>query len=92
MYHLPGTTPEARSVEEAFGGRPIADTLHFGAVGTPASPTRISIAPRERKVDFVMLGCPHNSIEQVWLIASLLEGRRAYPRYRALGTHAAGLA
>jgi hypothetical protein len=23
-----------------------------------------------------MLGCPHNSIEQVWLIASLLEGRK----------------
>ena len=26
-----------------------------------------------------MLGCPHNSIEQVWLIASLLEGRRINP-------------
>jgi len=26
-----------------------------------------------------MLGCPHNSIEQVWLIASLVEGRRLNP-------------
>jgi predicted aconitase len=23
-----------------------------------------------------MLGCPHNSIDQVWLIASLLDGRK----------------
>jgi predicted aconitase len=27
-------------------------------------------------VDFVMLGCPHNSAEQMWRVAELLEGRR----------------
>jgi predicted aconitase len=27
----------------------------------------------------VMLGCPHNSIEQIWNVASLLEGRRVSP-------------
>ena len=26
-----------------------------------------------------MLGCPHNAIEQVWLIASLLDGRKISP-------------
>ena len=26
-----------------------------------------------------MLGCPHNSIDQVWAIAALLDGRRSAP-------------
>jgi len=75
MYHLPGTTPEAASVEEAFGGRTIADTLRYGVAERRRAYENLNCA-RERKIDFVMLGCPHNSIDQVWLIASLLEGRR----------------
>jgi predicted aconitase len=75
MYHLPGTTPEATSVEQVFGGRAIADTLRYGDAERRRAYENLNCA-RERKVDFVMLGCPHNSIDQVWLIASLLEGRR----------------
>jgi len=75
MYHLPGTTPEAATVEEAFGERKIADTLRYSAAERRRAYENLNCA-RERKIDFVMLGCPHNSIDQVWLIASLLEGRR----------------
>ncbi len=75
MYHLPGTTPEAASVEQAFNGHPVADTLRYGAAERRRAYENLNCA-RERKIDFVMLGCPHNSIDQVWLIASLLEGRR----------------
>jgi predicted aconitase len=78
MYHLPGTTPEATSVEQVFGGRAIADTLRYGDAERRRAYENLNCA-RERKVDFVMLGCPHNSIDQVWLIASLLEGRRINP-------------
>jgi predicted aconitase len=78
MYHLPGTTPEATSVEQVFGGRAIADTLRYGNAERRRAYENLNCA-RERKVDFVMLGCPHNSIDQVWLIASLLEGRRINP-------------
>jgi predicted aconitase len=78
MYHLPGTTPEAGSVEEAFGGHRITDTLRYGPTERRRAYDNLNCA-RERKIDFVMLGCPHNSIEQVWLIASLLEGRRIHP-------------
>jgi len=78
MYHLPGTTPEAATVEEAFRGRKIAHTLRYGAAERRRAYENLNCA-RERKIDFVMLGCPHNSIDQVWLIASLLEGRRINP-------------
>jgi predicted aconitase len=75
MYHLPGTTPEARSLDEAFAGRPIAATLRYGPSQRRRAYENLNCAS-ERKIDFVMLGCPHNSIEQVGLIASLLDGRR----------------
>ncbi len=75
MYHLPGTTPEAASVEQVFGGRASADPLRYGNAERRRAYENLNCA-RERKIDFVMLGCPHNSIDQVWLIASLLEGRR----------------
>jgi predicted aconitase len=75
MYHIPGVTPEANSVEEAFGGRKRQDTLRFGPAERKLCYDALNCAT-ERNVDFVMLGCPHNAIEQVWLIASLLEGRK----------------
>ena len=67
--------PEANSVEDAFGGRKRTDTLRFGAAERKLAYDTLNCAT-DRNVDFVMLGCPHNSIDQVWLIASLLEGRK----------------
>jgi predicted aconitase len=78
MYHLPGVTPEARSVEEALGGNRIQRTLRYGEAERRIAYENLNCAT-DRAVDFVMLGCPHNSIEQVWLIASLLEGRKISP-------------
>ena len=75
MYHLPGVTPEARSLEEAFGGNPVKATVRYGEAERRIAYENLNCAT-DRGVDFVMLGCPHNSIEQVWLIASLLEGRK----------------
>ena len=78
MYHIPGVTPEANSVEEAFGGRPVQRRLTYGAAERRETYAKLQSAT-DRKVDFIMLGCPHNSIEQVALIAELLEGRRISP-------------
>lgn len=75
MYHVPGTTPEARSVEEAFGGRAKTATLRYGAAERRATYENLNANGKSRAVDFVMLGCPHNSIEQIGRIARVLEGR-----------------
>jgi len=75
MYHVPGTTPEARSVEEAFGGRTRTSTLRYGAAERRATYENLNANGKSRAVDFVMLGCPHNSIEQIGRIARVLEGR-----------------
>lgn len=75
MYHVPDITPEARSIEEAFGGNRVRGTVRYGEAERRAAYDNLNCAT-DRNIDFVMLGCPHNSIDQVWLIASLLDGRK----------------
>jgi predicted aconitase len=75
MYHIPGVTPEARDEAEAFGGRKIEGSLRFGAAERRIAYDNLNCAS-SRDIDFVMLGCPHNSIDQMWLVASMLEGKK----------------
>lgn len=74
MYHIPGVTPEADTVEEALGPTPPEEVV-YGAAERRAAYENLQAA-ESADVDFVMLGCPHNSAEQMWRIAELLEGRR----------------
>src|SRR5215475_11542129 len=75
MYHIPDITPEARTIEEAFSGNAVRGVVRYGEAERRLAYENLNCAD-DRNVDFVMLGCPHSSIDQVWLIASLLEGRR----------------
>ncbi len=79
MYHIPGVTPEAASVDEALGGRAPARWLRYGEAERRQAWERLNGANGRAEVDFVMLGCPHNSAEQMWHIAALLEGRKVSP-------------
>lgn len=76
MFHVPGTTPEARTVEEAFGSRKKISDLHYGAKERRATYELLNSNAQDSKLDFVMLGCPHNSLEQMDRIARALEGRK----------------
>lgn len=79
MFHLVGVTPEANTVEQAFGGNRPAEVRHYGVRERAATLERINATASERKVDYVMLGCPHYTIEQIWEAAQLLEGRKVHP-------------
>ena len=76
MYHIPGTTPEAPTREAALGGKAPRERFRFGEAERRRAHENLNASARDRNVDFIMLGCPHNSIEQMWLIASLLDGRK----------------
>jgi predicted aconitase len=78
LYHMPGITPEAATLEQAFGPNAMPDPIIYGAKERKRTWERLQNAS-ERKLDFVMLGCPHNSIEQMSLIAELLDGRKIHP-------------
>jgi predicted aconitase len=78
MYHIPGITPEAPSVEAALGFRRQAETLRYGKNERRLAYENLNSSAKDRKVDFVMLGCPHDSIEQIYQAARLLEGKRLH--------------
>lgn len=76
LFHMPGVTPEAPTVEAAFGGRPVPEAVPYGAKERRAVYEALNSQGTSTDVDFVLLGCPHASIEQVWRAAKALEGRR----------------
>lgn len=78
MYHIPGVTAEARSVEEAFGKKQPVATLKFGKAERQQAYEELNALGKDKDVDFVMFGCPHASIEQIWEICRLLEGKRVH--------------
>ena len=78
MFHLVGVTPEAPNRAEASGGQPLLELRGYGARERALTFEKINATGRDRKVDYVMLGCPHYTIEQIWEAAMLLEGRRVH--------------
>jgi predicted aconitase/predicted aconitase with swiveling domain len=81
MMHIVGITPEARTVEEAFGGR------------VPAEVERIRIGKQEvrelfhgirqtdrRDIDVAVIGCPFLTLQELAGLAELLQGRTVKTR------------
>jgi predicted aconitase len=78
LFHLVGVTPDARTSEQAFGGKAPTEVRRYGAKERKATFERINATGKDRQVDYVMLGCPHFTIEQIWEAAKLLEGRKIH--------------
>lgn len=79
VVHLVGITPEAPTLEAAFGGavKPL-DTLSVTRRDIDRAYGEIS-SSSEDKVDLVIFGCPQCSIQEVQEIAGLLEGKKVHP-------------
>lgn len=78
MYHMVGITPEAPTLEVAFGGAPRGERFTYGAKERSAVYERLNSQGTDRDVDYVMLGCPHFSIEQIAEVARMIEGRKVH--------------
>ncbi|MCE0762721.1 aconitase X catalytic domain-containing protein [Pseudonocardia kujensis] len=74
LFHLPGVTPEAPTVEAAFGGR-VPEAVGYGPAERRTVYDRLNDQGDREEVDFVLLGCPHASLDQIREAARLLEGR-----------------
>lgn len=74
MYHIVGFTPEARTIEEAFGGKEPARKVVITNEDLEEILKEISLEGN-RKIDFAMFGCPHFTLEEVKHIAKRLEGQ-----------------
>jgi len=78
MYHMIGVTPEAFSLEEAFGKKKPVAVLKYGKEERDKTYQNLNYRGVDRDVDFVMLGCPHYSVEQLWEVCKLLNGKRIH--------------
>jgi hypothetical protein len=73
LYHAVGISPEARTLEEAFGGSPRGERLEVGDQELAQAAQKLNKA-KTSTVDWVFLGCPHISIQEFGEVAALLEG------------------
>jgi predicted aconitase len=77
LYHIPGITPEAKNIDDAFGGEKPQDTIEVDLKDIRDRKEQISTITKG-KVDFVAVGCPHYSIREIRKIAALLEGKKIH--------------
>ncbi|MCC6177349.1 MAG: aconitase X catalytic domain-containing protein [Chloroflexi bacterium] len=84
MFHLVGVTPEARTVEEAFGGREPQRRLvmEMGDIRR----TYETFQPERSRPDVVAFTAPQLSMVELRDLAALLDGRRVNPEVCLLAT------
>jgi predicted aconitase len=76
MFHIPGFTVEASTVEEAFQGDIPEDKITV--TDQELKQVYDELQTTSGKIDFVMLGCPHYTLKQVEEVARLLDGKRIH--------------
>ncbi|HLB31507.1 MAG TPA: aconitase X, partial [Gammaproteobacteria bacterium] len=76
LYHMVGITPEADTLEAAFGPRRPDEVLQYGPDERRQTWETLNANGRSTEVDFVMLGCPHYTLEQIEEVIAMLGSRR----------------
>lgn len=84
MFHVVGVTPEARTVDEATGGRAPARRLVVERDAIDA--VYRSFAPERPEVDLVVFSAPQLSLLELKVIAEQLSGRRVHSQTRLVVT------
>jgi len=77
LFHAPGHTAEADSVEEAFGGNRPRETHTVTPAEIKAVYDKLTTIAPGGAIDFVTLGCPHYTLEQLRFTANWLAEHKA---------------
>jgi predicted aconitase len=77
LFHMPGVTPEAPTLADAFAGRP-------APLAVPIGPDDLAVffagyAAAGDKVDVVVFGAPQLSLIEMQRLAGLIDGKRIHP-------------
>jgi predicted aconitase len=84
QFHLVGTTPEARTLAEAFGQEPPRRRLTIGP--GQLRQTYESFVPEKARPDLVVFSAPQLSLPELRDLAVALRGRRIHPDVRLIAT------
>jgi predicted aconitase len=77
LFHLVGITPEAATVQDAFGGGPIPEAIPLAMSDLLGAYSELSTASGQ-KLDLVVMGSPHFSINEFRALAPLVTGKRKH--------------
>ena len=77
LFHMPGVTPEAPTLDAAFQGRPVPAATAIGEKEFQAF--YAGYAAKGDKVDVVVFGAPQLSLLEMERLAGLLDGRHVHP-------------
>lgn len=93
MYHIVGFTPEAPTLEAAFGGKKPVREVVITDQDLKEFEARFSDKAENGKVDFAMFGCPHFTLKETLYIAKQIEGKHlAIPMYILVSSDAVEMA
>ena len=77
LFHMPGVTPEAPALADAFAGRPVPQAAPIGRSDFDAF--YAGYAAAGDKVDVVVFAAPQLSLIEMQQVAGLIGGRRIHP-------------
>lgn len=77
MFHAVGVTPEAPTQEDAFGGQEPEKVLVFGDAEKAQAEAALNREPSDH-VDWILVGCPNASVEEIREVADALEGKKLH--------------
>ncbi|MGD8229972.1 MAG: aconitase X catalytic domain-containing protein [Desulfobacteraceae bacterium] len=76
MYHIPGLTPEAPTLEKALGERKPTEIVEIDDRVLEKTKEEMSSAGQGGEIDIVGVGCPHYTFDEVASVARLLKGKK----------------
>lgn len=79
LFHLIGITPEAQTLEMAFGGKEPEETVVIGLKEIQEAEEALCNHNEKGPIDLVSLGCPHFSCAEFQALEDALGGRRIHP-------------
>ncbi|MDQ0012863.1 putative aconitase [Variovorax boronicumulans] len=77
MFHAVGVTPEAPTVEEAFGGGEPDKVLVFDQAEKEKAEAALNKEPSDH-VDWILVGCPNASVQEIREVADALQGKKVH--------------
>lgn len=79
LFHLIGITPEAQTLEMAFGGKEPEEVVTIGIKELKEAEAQLCNYEEKDSIDLVSLGCPHFSCAEFQDLEKALAGRRIHP-------------
>lgn len=78
LFHAVGITPEAPTLEAAFGSNPIKERVEVTLRELNDARAELSSAD-DSQLDAVVLGSPHFSLREALQLAEMIQGKRVHP-------------